>query len=221
MTHEIMNSVAPIASLADSLQRVLRQQLSGAPALPVANSDLLEDVMEGIGIIQTRSEGLLRFSQVYRDFSTITTPVLTTMYAQELFNNIQGLMKPQLAADGIELLTAVEPKDLRLQVDTRLLEQVLINLILNAAYAVQHCTEPRIRLQARQLEDGPVVIDVADNGTGIPPEVLESIFIPFFTTRKGGTGIGLSLAKQIMHLHGGSIKVQTALGEGTRFRLGF
>jgi signal transduction histidine kinase len=143
------------------------------------------------------------------------------MYAQELFNNIQGLMKPQLAADGIELLTAVEPKDLRLQVDTQLMEQVLINLILNAAYAVQHCPEPRIRLQARQLEDGPVVIDVADNGTGIPPEVLESIFIPFFTTRKGGTGIGLSLAKQIMHLHGGSIKVQTALGEGTRFRLGF
>jgi signal transduction histidine kinase len=218
MTHEIMNSVAPIASLADTLRRDLRRELDSA-APPVQN--MLSDVVEGIGIIQSRSEGLLRFSQVYRDFSTISTPQLTTVYLQELFRSIRGLMTAQLAETGTELCTSVDPADLCLQADARLLEQVLINLVLNAAYAVRERPQPRIELRAQQVEDGRVVIDVIDNGTGIAPDVLDSIFIPFFTTRRGGTGIGLSLAKQIMHLHKGSIKVQSVPGEGTTFRLEF
>jgi nitrogen fixation/metabolism regulation signal transduction histidine kinase len=218
MTHEIMNSVAPIASLADTLRRDLRRELDSA-APPVQN--MLSDVVEGIGIIQSRSEGLLRFSQVYRDFSTISTPQLTTVYLQELFRSIRGLMTAQLAETGTELCTSMDPADLCLQADARLLEQVLINLVLNAAYAVRERPQPRIELRAQQVEDGRVVIDVIDNGTGIAPDVLDSIFIPFFTTRRGGTGIGLSLAKQIMHLHKGSIKVQSVPGEGTTFRLEF
>ncbi|WP_426061024.1 sensor histidine kinase [Hymenobacter sp. B1770] len=218
MTHEIMNSVAPIASLADTLRRDLRRELDAA-APPV--QALLGDVVEGIGIIQNRSEGLLRFSQVYRDFSTISTPQLTTVYLQELFRSIRGLMTPQLAETSIELLTSVEPVDLCMQADSRLMEQVLINLVLNAAYAVRERPQPRIELRAQQQEDGRVVLDVGDNGTGITPDVLDSIFIPFFTTRRGGTGIGLSLAKQIMHLHKGSIKVQSVPGQGTDFRLEF
>ncbi|MBF9236957.1 ATP-binding protein [Hymenobacter sp. BT683] len=219
MTHEIMNSVAPIASLADTLRRDLRRELETAsPAVQT----LLEDVVEGIGIIHNRSEGLLRFSRVYRDFSTISPPQLTTVYVQELFSNIRGLMTAQLAETNIELLASVEPVELSLQVDARLMEQVLINLVLNAAYAVRQHPRPRIQLLAHQAaEEGNVVIDVIDNGTGIPADVLDSIFIPFFTTRQGGTGIGLSLAKQIMHLHGGSIKVQSVPGEGTDFRLAF
>ncbi|MFC7667634.1 sensor histidine kinase [Hymenobacter humi] len=219
MTHEIMNSVAPIASLADTLRRDLRRELEQSAALPPPERDLLADVVEGIGIIQTRSEGLLRFSQVYRDFSTISAPVLAPVLVQELFASICRLMSTQLEAQGIELLASAEPPDLCLQADAHLLEQVLINLVLNAAYAVEQRPHPRIELRATEPEPGRVAIEVIDNGTGIPAEVLDSIFIPFFTTRRGGTGIGLSLAKQIMHLHGGSIKVQTAPGQGTMFRL--
>lgn len=216
MTHEIMNSVAPIASLADTLRRDLGRELELAPAAVRAT---LADVAEGVSIIQHRSEGLLQFAQVYRDFSTISTPQLTTVYVQELFASIRGLMTAQLTENSTELLTSVEPADLCLQADSRLMEQVLINLVLNAAYAVRQSSQPRIQLLAGHSEDGRAVLEVIDNGTGIAPDVLDSIFIPFFTTRKGGTGIGLSLAKQIMHLHGGSIKVQTALETGTTFLL--
>ncbi|WP_046243274.1 sensor histidine kinase [Hymenobacter terrenus] len=221
MTHEIMNSVAPIASLADTLRRDLHRELEQVAALSPPAHSLLADVAEGIGIIQHRSEGLLRFAQVYRDFSTISAPVLTTVYVQELFNSIRGLMTAQLAEAGIELQTLVEPLSLCLQADCRLMEQVLINLVLNAAYAVRLSAQPRIELRAYQPETGGVVIEVIDNGNGIPADVLDSIFIPFFTTRKGGTGIGLSLAKQIMHLHQGSIRVESADEEGTIFRLEF
>ncbi|MCC3153592.1 ATP-binding protein [Hymenobacter sp. BT770] len=221
MTHEIMNSVAPIASLADSLRRDLSRELEQATALAPPERELLADVVEGIGIIQNRSEGLLRFSQVYRDFSTISPPVLAPVEVQELFNNIRRLMSSQLETQGIELVLTVEPADLCLQADVHLLEQVLINLVLNAAYAVQQSPQPRIELRATEPEPGRAAIEVFDNGAGIPAEVLDSIFIPFFTTRRGGTGIGLSLAKQIMHLHRGSIKVQSGPGVGTAFRLEF
>jgi signal transduction histidine kinase len=106
-----------------------------------------------------------------------------------------------------------------MQADSQLMEQVLINLVLNAAYAVREAAQPRIQLRASQADSGRVLIEVTDNGRGIPAEVLDNIFIPFFTTRKNGTGIGLSLAKQIMHLHHGSIKVQSVPGQGTVFRL--
>ena len=220
MNHEIMNSVAPIASLADTLRRHLRQELE--QAAPVQhNRALLDDVFEGIGIIQHRSEGLLRFAQVYRNLSTISPPLLTTVYAQELFNSIYGLMQPQLEADGIDLQLAVEPADLQVQADCRLMEQVFINLVLNAAHAVHQRPQPRIQLRAHQAESGRVVMEVADNGSGIPPDLLDSIFIPFFTTRPNGSGIGLSLVKQIVHLHKGSIKVQSVEGAGAVFRLEF
>jgi nitrogen fixation/metabolism regulation signal transduction histidine kinase len=219
MTHELMNSVAPIASLADSLRRPLRRALEQVTVESASERALLDDVVEGIGIIQHRSEGLLRFAQVYRDLSNISTPILATVYVRELFGSIQGLMNPQLKEEGIELLTTVEPPDLRMQADSQLIEQVLINLVLNAAYAARESVQPRIQLHAHQTDSGRVLIEVMDNGRGIPAEVLDNIFIPFFTTRKNGTGIGLSLAKQIMHLHHGSIKVQSAQGQGTVFRL--
>lgn len=218
MTHEIMNSVAPIASLADTLHRHLRREIDQVPPPPRPDPALLDDVAEGISIIQHRSEGLLKFAQVYRDISKITTPLLTTVYVQELLRSIRGLLKPQLEAQNVELLVAVQPADLLLQADSRLLEQLLINLVLNAAYAVRDAARPQIQLVARREEER-VVLEVVDNGTGIPPELLDSIFIPFFTTRPHGSGIGLSLAKQIVHLHRGSIRVRSVVGQGTVFRV--
>jgi signal transduction histidine kinase len=220
MTHEIMNSVAPIASLADTLRKHVRLEKEAILTEPAGyHTDLLDDVEEGIGIIQSRSEGLLKFAQIYRNFSKITTPLLTTVYVQELFHSIGGLLKAQLDEQRIQLIIAVSPPDLVLQADTHLMEQVLINLVLNAAKAVRGRENPQIQLVGKKDDNDRVSFEVIDNGTGIPPEVIDSIFIPFFTTHKDGSGIGLSLAKQIMHLHKGSIQVQSIENEGSVFRL--
>jgi two-component system nitrogen regulation sensor histidine kinase NtrY len=216
MTHEIMNSVAPIASLADSLgrhvQRARQQEVS---------DELLDDVGTGIRIIQQRSEGLLRFTQVYRDFSTLASPQRTTLYVQELLQATRQLLAEQLAAQGIEVTLSVRPAHLTLHADGHLLEQVLINLVLNAAQAVTQTPTPRISLLAWSDEQERVVMEVKDNGSGIPADVLDSIFIPFFTTHPNGSGIGLSLAKQIMQLHQGSIQVRSVEGAGSAFQLWF
>jgi nitrogen fixation/metabolism regulation signal transduction histidine kinase len=216
MTHEIMNSVAPIASLADSLgrhvQRARQQEASG---------ELLDDVGTGIRIIQQRSEGLLRFAQVYRDFSTLASPQRTTLYVQELLQTIRQLLAEQLAAQGVEVTLSVRPVHLTLHADGHLLEQVLINLVLNAAQAVTQNPNPRISLLAWLDEQERVVIEVKDNGTGIAADMLDSIFIPFFTTRLNGSGIGLSLAKQIIQLHQGSIQIHSVEGAGSAFQLWF
>jgi two-component system nitrogen regulation sensor histidine kinase NtrY len=215
MTHEIMNSVAPIASLADSLGRHVQRARQQEAA------ESLDDVGTGIRIIQQRSEGLLRFAQVYRDFSTLASPQRTTLYVQELLQATRQLLAEQLAAQGIEVILSVRPAHLTLHADGHLLEQVLINLVLNAAQAVTQTPNSHINLLAWSDEQDRVVIEVKDNGSGIPADVLDSIFIPFFTTRPNGSGIGLSLAKQIMQLHQGSIQVHSVEGAGSAFQLWF
>ena len=216
MTHEIMNSVAPIASLADSLGRHVQRARQQK-----ASDELLDDVGTGIRIIQQRSEGLLRFAQVYRDFSTLASPQRTTLYVQELLQATRQLLAEQLAAQGIEVTLSVRPAHLTLHADGHLLEQVLINLVLNAVQAVIQTPNPRISLLAWSDEQERIVIEVKDNGRGISADILDSIFIPFFTTRPNGSGIGLSLAKQIMQLHQGSIQVYSVEGTGSKFRLWF
>ncbi|NEM96981.1 sensor histidine kinase [Pontibacter burrus] len=222
MTHEIMNSVAPIASLADTLGKHLhmeRERYSSEPDSP-ADVELLEDTEEGIGIIKKRSEGLLRFTQFYRNLNKQQHLNLTTIYVQELFKSIDALMRPRLEEEGISYSCKVSFPDLTITGDVNLLEQVLINLITNAQRAVQGRLNPEIMLIARQ-QDSKVTIEVHDNGTGIPEELLENIFIPFFTSHKDGSGIGLSLSKHIMHLHKGTIQVESQEGIGTTFRLLF
>ncbi|WP_299987600.1 ATP-binding protein [uncultured Pontibacter sp.] len=223
MTHEIMNSVAPIASLADSLGKHLQaereEQEAQGQLLP--NHELLQDTEEGISIIKKRSEGLLRFAHFYRNLNKSQQILLTTVYVKELLNSIDALMRPRLDEQGIALSCQVSSPDLTLNGDVNLLEQVLINLILNAARAVKEVPEPQVWLTAGELENGKVYIKVRDNGTGIPEELMESIFIPFFTSHKDGSGIGLSLAKHIMLLHKGSIQVESQEGAGSVFTLTF
>ena len=223
MTHEIMNSVAPIASLADSLERHLHAAHARYISDPQTKPDLelLQDTEEGISIIKKRSEGLLRFAHFYRNLNKSQQLLRTTIYVQELFNSIDGLMRLQLEEQGVELICYVSPGDLTIQADVNLLEQVLINLILNAKRAVLNRPNPRIILAAQQQDNGKVTINVQDNGSGIPEELLESIFIPFFTSYKDGSGIGLSLAKHIMLLHHGSIQVESKEHVGTTFSLYF
>ena len=217
MTHEIMNSVAPISSLADTLKNRLQQS---APLLK-HHPGAVDDLELGIETIKRRSEGLLKFAETYRNLNKITTLNLTKVYVRDLFENLHRLMQPTLEQKEIELEIILKDPDLMLVADTNLVEQVLINLVVNAIEAVKSTNQPRIILAGYQSGNGKTIIKVADNGLGIPAEIMDKIFIPFFSTKKHGSGIGLSLCKQIMMLHRGNIQVQSATSEGTVFMLLF
>ena len=214
MTHEVMNSVAPISSLAGTLKN----------RLPKANSNTdssnMDDLELGLETIQRRSEGLLKFTETYRNLNKITTPNLKKVFVRDLFENLNTLMQPTLEQKNIELEIILKDPDLMAEVDVNLIEQVLINLLVNALEAVKERSIPRIVLSAA-TENNRVLIKVADNGSGISEELMDKIFIPFFSTKKSGSGIGLSLCKQIMLLHKGNIQVQSVSEEGTVFLLQF
>jgi len=215
MTHEIMNSVAPISSLADTLKNRIREVSESS-----GNGEM-EDIELGINTIKRRSQGLLKFAETYRNLNKITRPNLKSIPVFELLENLHLLMQPTLDQKNIELEVVVRDMELILEADADLIEQVLINLILNAIDAVKDRLEPRIVLSAEKNKAGKVELKVADNGYGMSPEVMENIFVPFFSTKKTGSGIGLSLCKQIMMLHKGNVHVQSREGEGSVFILQF
>jgi two-component system nitrogen regulation sensor histidine kinase NtrY len=217
MTHEIMNSIAPISSLADTLKNRLQASL---PLLD-NNGGSVDDLQLGIDTIKKRSEGLLKFAETYRNLNKITTLNLKKIYVRDLFENLYSLMEPTLEQKNIELDVVLKDTDLVLEADTILVEQVLINLLVNSIDAVKEKEEGRIVLSATMTIERKLVIKISDNGTGMSPEVVDKIFVPFFSTKKSGSGIGLSLCKQIMMLHHGNIYVQSIEGEGTSFMLQF
>lgn len=217
LTHEIMNSVAPISSLADTLKHRLQQSVS----LLNNDSGSVDDLELGIETIKRRSEGLLKFAETYRSLNKITTLNLSRIYVRDIFENLLQLMQPTLEQKNIDVDTILKDPDLMLEADTTLLEQVLINLLVNAIDAVKEKPDPVISLSAYIANNKRTVIKVSDNGYGMAPEIVDKIFIPFFSTKKTGSGIGLSLCKQIMMLHKGNIQVQSIEGEGTAFLLQF
>ena len=217
MTHEIMNSVAPISSLADTLKNRLHSAVQHFEQQP----STVEDLELGINTIKRRSEGLLKFAETYRNLNKITSPSLKKVYVRDLFENLHHLMQPTLEQKNIELEIILKDPNLTLEVDTNLIEQVLINLLVNAIEAVKDENKPRIILSGYINSINKTVISIADNGTGMTPAVMENIFIPFFSTKKTGSGIGLSLCKQIMMLHKGNIQVQSEEGKGSIFLLQF
>jgi signal transduction histidine kinase len=220
MTHEIMNSVAPISSVADTL----KTRLQNSNPDQRDKSSLREDLEIGIDTIKRRSDGLLKFAQVYRNLNKIAPPNLTTVYIRDLFENIHRLMFPTLDQKGIELEVLLNEPGLTIEVDINLIEQVLINLVINAVDAVKTIKQPKITLAAytSPASGNRPVIKVADNGSGIPEDILDKIFVPFFSTKKNGSGIGLSLCKQIMMLHKGNIQaISSGMGNGTLFTLQF
>jgi signal transduction histidine kinase len=216
MTHEIMNSVAPISSLADTLKTRLQQAI---PDIDDA-AGTVHDLEIGISTIKRRSEGLLKFAETYRNLNKIIKPNLTKVLVRDLFENLYQLMEPTLEKKNIEMDIVLKDTGLAVEVDPSLIEQVLINLVVNAIEALKDRPDAMIILSATSV-NLRAVIKVADNGTGIPKDILENIFIPFFSTKKTGSGIGLSLCKQIMLLHKGNINVHSVPGEGTAFTLQF
>lgn len=214
LSHEIMNSVTPISSLAATANLLIG---SGKEIHP---SDM-DDLRQAMQTIEKRSRGLMQFVQNYRRFARIPEPEKQMVSVTALFKRIENLIQPGLEQGSISFNTSVEPESLQLKVDPDLTEQVLLNLLSNAIEAVKESQRPEIELQAEMNGRSVPVIRIRDNGRGIPEDVLPKIFIPFFTTRSQGSGIGLSLSRQIMRLHGGSIRVKSQPGVRTVFSLLF
>lgn len=217
MTHEIMNSIAPISSLAETLKDNIQSSL-GFPELEPLNT---EDLYEGIESIRKRSDGLMKFAKTYRSLNKITELNSNLTKVETVFQNLNRLMSPSLEAKGVSIEFEIEPMDLSLKMDSYLIEQVLINLIINAVDACINVSKPIVKIYAIQTLNGNTIIKVKDNGNGIPEEIVDTIFVPFFSTKKNGSGIGLSLCKQIMLLHKGKIQVQSTLETSSTFSLVF
>lgn len=214
LTHEIMNSLTPIASLAATAASML-------PAGGVAASPRDQDIAEALQTIDRRSHGLMRFVHAYRSVALIPRPQFKIFPVTELFQRTEKLLRDKLNRQGIGFSAAVEPPSLEMTADPDLAEQVLLNLLLNAIEALGGTEKPRIQMTSRMNDRGRVLIEVSDNGPGIAREAREKIFIPFFTTKKEGSGIGLSFSRQVMRLHHGVITVQSQPEAGTVFTLRF
>lgn len=219
LTHEIMNSVTPISSLAGTVEEELHRQLQNAT--PVIKKDELEDMHLSLQTISRRSAGLIRFVKEFRNLTQVPQPRLSEIAIQPLLEEMAVLHKKELSDHGVYITVRTDPPQLTALADKNMIEQVLINLIKNAIQAFEDQPDKKIELAAYTSEKGRPIISVRDNGTGIDPEALEKIFIPFYSTKKTGSGIGLSLSRQIMRVHEGRITVKSALGEGTEFLLRF
>lgn len=221
LTHEIMNSVIPIANLSALVNQMLIFQENDQISMQDLTSDDLVDLHESLNTIEERSNGLINFVKAYRSLTQITKPQFRQVLVSQILNRVITLLKPKLLGKNIHLSWQVTPEDISLKADLELVEQVMINLVNNAIEALEEQEQAEIVLKAFRKPDNEVVIQVTDNGPGIEEDVADQIFIPFFTTKRDGSGIGLSLSRQIMRLHKGSIDMQSQKGGGTVFSLYF
>ena len=219
LTHEIMNSITPIASLASTATGLLKN--GKECQVPEDVNEIIVDVRHAVNTIERRSKGLITFIDNYRELTRIPKPDFKIVQVKGLFERVEILMKDQFEHHSIKFNKAVDPESLTITADPDLIEQVLINLFKNSVEAVSGASHPKIKLKAGTDGRGNPVIKVIDNGKGITEAVAERVFIPFFTTKPEGSGIGLSLSRQIMRAHKGTIGVTSTPDEKTVFKLRF
>ncbi|MCB9219980.1 MAG: ATP-binding protein [Ignavibacteriales bacterium] len=217
LTHEIMNSVTPISSLASTVNDIL----TNTPKEANLDNENLSDITSAVNTIHKRSEGLIHFVNDYRSLTKIPKPNFQIIKIKDIFERISELLDSDLTSKNINLTTRVNPETLEITCDPDLIEQVLINLIVNAKHALGETKNPEIKLYAGVDPRGKFIMKVIDNGPGLNEDVIDKIFIPFFSTKKEGSGIGLSLSKQIIKNHNGTISVQSKPNEETVFTIKF
>lgn len=222
LTHEIMNSVTPISSLTGTTREMLSgYKVNGAEEVSIQKDDM-QDLMYSLKTIESRSEGLIRFLNEFRNLTHTPTPKLKSENINILLEGISLLMSKELKEKSIRVNKSLDEKVPEISIDRELIEQVIINLVKNASESFDSEQEEKNIWISSNLDNKKrVVISVKDDGAGIEPEALTKIFIPFFTTKKNGSGIGLSLSKEIVRKHQGNISVQSTLGVGTEFVLKF
>ncbi len=213
LRHEIMNSVTPIVSLISTMQEIVEQDIAPHTQQPEAIADL----QEALQTVENRSKGIMNFVNAYRDYTTLPKPQFMDVSLKALVTSVSNLLMPELKQAGIHYQYELEADNIDIHADTAQLQMVLINLIKNAMDALEQTHTPYIQLKTYMSNPQQVCISITDNGPGIDAEALNKIFIPFFTTKKKGSGIGLSLSQQIIQSHGGQLKVSSGNGEGTTF----
>ncbi|MGB8491081.1 MAG: ATP-binding protein [Bacteroidales bacterium] len=220
LMHEIMNTITPITSLSESLSRVF--SIEGQPVPPdQINRGTVATTLQGLKVIRDQGKSLMSFVDSYRKLTRIPEPDRQLFRILSLFDRLKTLHEWQVESSKAKLIFSLEDQDLEIFADQSLISQVLINLIRNAIEATESMPEARIQIVAGRDDDLRPEICVTDNGPGIPEENLDEIFVPFFTTRQNGSGIGLSISRQIMRVHGGNLKVRSVPGKETVFCLTF
>ncbi len=218
LTHEIKNSVIPISTLSDVILQLIKDE-SGVTDLSRLDNEGVEDLVGGLETIEARSKGLANFVTTYDQLTKLPKPQIQAVSVIKVLNNLKNLFK--LDVDQKQLTFLIDcDNELEIQADPDLIDQVLINLIKNAIEALESTSSPTINIIAKKTDEG-IQISVSDNGPGISDEIADNIFVPFYTTKESGSGIGLSLSRQIMRLHKGSLEVQSKSGYGTTFLLNF
>lgn len=203
LTHEIMNSVTPISSLTSSLNNLLRKAIEQNNI----DSKHLEYLSSGLNAVQGRSEGLIKFTEAYKKLTQIKYPEFELVNIEKTFEHVILLLKTEIEESNIKVLISVT-SDFNLLADKSMLEQVLINMVKNSIYELSEVSEPYIHLRYF-TENHKYIIQIIDNGKGIPDDKIDKIFVPFFTTKEKGSGIGLSFARQVMRMHKGTINVKS------------
>lgn len=212
LSHEIMNSIAPIISLSDTLLTLYEDR-------NVDDKDIRSSAMSGLRVISETSKGLVSFVESYRKFTRIPTPSRELFNVSEFVQRIVILCSAEDNFNSVKIDMSGVSEDLKCYADSNLLGQVLINIMKNAIQALCGRPDAAIEIKAWKTEDDKTVFTIRDNGPGIPEELMKQIFVPFFTTKEQGSGIGLSVARQIIRAHGGSIRVHSVPDNETRFTI--
>ena len=220
LTHEIMNTITPMTSISESILKYYRSD-GGVVNQQDFGQHHIENTVKGLEVIKEQGSDLMQFVQSYRSFLNLPPPDKALVPASKLLDRFMLIMDRQNRDRSIHFEACADPEDLEFFIDEKQISQVLVNLGKNAVQALESREEGLVKIQAGIDQEGRKVIRVLDNGPGIPADQLEEIFVPFFTTKTGGTGIGLSLSKQIMHMHGGNLKVHSTPGVETSFTLTF
>jgi nitrogen fixation/metabolism regulation signal transduction histidine kinase len=221
LTHEIMNSVTPIISLSRLVRETMIDESNTLPEFRTLLPQEQADMLRSVTAIHARSSGLLDFVQAYRSFAKLPEPVFSDVDVRALLERVDQLMSQETGAAQIMVDLQCGEAGLTVHADAAQAEQVLINLLRNAVDALAGRPQPRIELRGFSTDQGKVLLQVSDNGAGILAEHLDSIFVPFFTTKRNGTGVGLSISRQLMRVNRGGITVRSTPGEGTVFTLRF
>lgn len=220
LTHEIMNSITPVASLARTAVDLVDDAAGKVTDNPEVVAEL-KDVKDAVNTVARRSDKLNQFVSSYRSLTRLPAPKKQLIRLQDLFGELTRLFNKEWHAEGVLLHTLIEPEELDVAADREMLEQVLINMLQNAGQSLEGQQGATVWLAARLNRRGRVTIEVADNGPGVPRDIAKRIFVPFFTTKREGSGVGLALTRQVMIAHGGAVSLSDRPGGGAQFSLTF
>lgn len=220
LRHEIMNSITPISSLTSTLREVLDNDMVRKDSHFELKEEGAEDLREGLSTIENRSKGLIKFIDAYREYTSLPQPKLKSVHVKAFLERIAQLLRPEIKKTNIQFDYRCESEFLTVQADEEMIEQVLINLIKNSLEALADTPGGLITVRG-YYDEAHVLIEVTDNGPGIIPEAMNKVFVPFFTTKKTGSGIGLSLSRQIMQMHNGYLTVTSTPFVKTTFTMKF